>query len=135
MKTNANPMNTPVSASGPATLDFSPRTRFRRRAGVVLCHVAEKHMLVPAMTNAVDLDCLFLLNDTGVFVWEQLDGQRQMAELGKALAKVFAVDAAAAAEDVVGFLSNLLEQNLVEIAEEPGGPFGPVCYDGRSRRS
>ncbi len=135
MKTTANPLNSLGAASDTATLDFSPKTRFRRRAGVVLCHVAEKHMLVPAMTNAVDLDCLFLLNDTGVFIWEQLDGQRQMVELGRALAGVFAVDAETATDDVAGFLANLFEENLVEIAGELGGPFGPVHYDGRPLRS
>lgn len=88
--------------------------RLRRKAGVVLRQVAGEHMLVPTVTREVDLDSLFLLNATGVFIWDQLDGRRPVRELGAAVAEKFAVDPAVAAADVADFLSNLLERNLAE---------------------
>jgi hypothetical protein len=90
--------------------------KWRRKTGVVLRHVAGEHMLVPAVTREVDLDSLFLLNTTGVFVWEQLDGHRPVGELGEAVAGKFAIDPAVAVADVSGFLSSLIERNLVEPA-------------------
>lgn len=110
-------MNLTNHQSDTAILDLSPEARVRRQAGVVLCHAAEKHMLVPAMTNAVDLDSLFLLNATGVFVWEQLDGRRRVRDIGKTVAQAFAIDAETAAADVAGFLASLFENSLVELAE------------------
>ena len=80
----------------------------------MLRHVAGEHMLVPAVTREVDLDSLFLLNATGVFVWEQLDGARPLRELGEAVAQAFAADPAAATADAASFLASLLERNLAE---------------------
>ena len=104
-----------VSSDGSACC-ISPITKVRRQVGVVLCHVNEKHMLVPAMTNKVDLDSLFLLNETGAFIWEQLNGYRHVVELGKAMAKAFGIECDAATQDVVLFLSSLHEHRLVELA-------------------
>jgi hypothetical protein len=117
MKANAKKMKTAISQSDVAILDLAPEARVRRQAGVVLCHVDGKHMLVPAMTNEVELDCLFLLNATGVFIWEHLDGRQRVRELGKALANAFAIDFEAATDDASCFLSSLLDHNLVELAE------------------
>ena len=117
MKTNTSQMELMNSPASLAVLDLTPDARLRRQAGVVLCHVDGKHMLVPAMTNEVDLDCLFLLNATGVFLWERLDGRRRVWELGAALAEEFAIDATSATADAVAFLTSLMEHNLVELAE------------------
>ena len=95
--------------------------RYRRKAEVVLRHVAGEHMLVPAVTREVDLDSLFLLNTTGVFVWELLDGQTRTADLGAAVAGKFGIDPAQAAADVAGFLASLQARNLVEPAGEHVG--------------
>jgi len=80
--------------------------------GVVLRHVAGEHMLVPSVAREVDLDSLFLLNATGVFVWEQLASEQSVADLSAAVAQQFSVDPDAAAADVVTFLSSLLERKL-----------------------
>ena len=69
------------------TGSLEPAARVRRKDGVVLRHVAGEHMLVPTVTREVDLDSLFLLNATGAFVWEQLDGIRSVSELGAAVAE------------------------------------------------
>ena len=117
MTPKANTLKTADPFAAAAVLDLSPEVRLRRQAGVVLCHVTEKHMLVPAMTNDVDLNCLFLLNTTGVFVWEHLDGRRRVRDLGELLARHFAIEPETATEDAANFLSRLLDHNLVEMAE------------------
>lgn len=96
------------------TGSLEPAARVRRKDGVVLRHVAGEHMLVPTVTREVDLDSLFLLNATGAFVWEQLDGIRSVSELGAAVAERFAVAPGQGTADVVQFLSSLLERNLAE---------------------
>lgn len=88
--------------------------RFGQGTGIVLRHVAGEHMLVPTVSREVDLDSLFLLNATGVFVWEQLDGRRTVEDLSRSLAAAFGVEETVAAADVTGFLASLLERNLAE---------------------
>lgn len=100
------PLPTPVELSGTA--------RLRRREGVILRHVAGEHMLVPAVTREIDLDSLFLLNATGVAVWEQLDGQRTAQDLGAIVAQTAGIAVETATADVTLFLSSLLARNLIE---------------------
>lgn len=107
--------NTTTAPNEQASRCLSPKARLRRQEGVILCHVDSKHMLVPAMTNKVDLDSLFLLNDTGAYVWEHLNGIRPLHDLGKAVARAFFTDLATATQDVTLFLTDMLEHNLVEI--------------------
>ena len=117
MNTNTHSYPENNDSSDSAVLDVSPEMRLRRQTGVVLCHVDGKHMLVPAMTNKVNLDCLFLLNGTGGFVWEQLDGRRRVEQIGEAMAKAFGIPGDVAMEDVSLFLTSLLDQQLVELIE------------------
>lgn len=93
---------------------LEPGTCVRRKEGVVLRHVAGEHMLVPTVAREVDLDSLFLLNATGVFVWEHLDGRRGVGDLGGDVANAFGVFPEAATADVACFLSSLLERKLAE---------------------
>ena len=98
-----------------------PGARVLRKEGVVLRAVAGEHMLVPAVTREVDLDSLYLLNATGVLVWERLDGRRTAGELGDFVAQAFSIDPASATADVTRFLSDLLGRNLAERAEGHDG--------------
>ncbi len=86
----------------------------RRAEGVVLRRVAGEHMLVPTVAREVDLDSLFLLNETGVFIWEQLGHPRTAAELADAVAARFGVPAATARADAEIFLASLLAHRLAE---------------------
>lgn len=87
-------------------------SRFASREGVVLRHVAGEHMLVPTVSREVDLDSLFLLNATGVFVWERLDGRRTLDDLAGAVEAAFGAPPDAARRDVEAFLAQLAERGL-----------------------
>lgn len=53
------------------------------------------------------------LNDTGTFVWENLDGDRDLGTIIVTLVGEFEVDDATAREDVFGFASELIEKGLI----------------------
>jgi hypothetical protein len=86
--------------------------RIRRAEGVVLRTVAGERMLVPTVAREVDLDSLYLLNDTGAYVWDRLDGEATTDELGQEVAAHFGADAGTVASDVVAFLEDLTERRL-----------------------
>ena len=96
------------------TRGLTPETQLRRREGVVLRQVAGERMLVPTVAREVDLDRLFLLNATGQFVWENLDGSRRLGALAEAVAARFGAAPDVALADVAQFLESLLEHRLAE---------------------
>ena len=93
---------------------LSSETQVRRREGVVLRQVAGERMLVTTVAREVDLDHLFLLNATGQFVWENLDGSRRLGALAEAVAARFGAAPDVALADVAQFLESLLEHRLAE---------------------
>jgi hypothetical protein len=107
-----------VSESNPAPLPLD--TVVRRQDGVVLRHVAGEHMLVPTVAREVDLDSLFLLNATGVLVWELLEGACSVRALAGEIARRFGVPEATASADAAAFLAGLVERKLVVRADGHG---------------
>lgn len=109
-----NPVSTSDSSPAVPPMVLSPETRGRRRDGVVLRHVAGERMLVPTVAREVDLDRLFLLNATGQFVWENLDGSRRLGQLAEAVGARFGAAREIALADVMQFLKSLLDHHLAE---------------------
>ena len=99
---------------------LSTLDRVQRTEGVVLRQVAGEQMLVPAVTREVDLDSLYLLNATGAWVWERLDGVRSVQELAETVAQQFLVASSVALSDVTHFLSHLLERKLAKRVGDHG---------------
>ena len=96
------------------SVSLSASERLKQTDGVVLRPVAGEYMLVPTVTREVDLDSLFLLNATGAFIWEQMEGPRSVAELGTAVAEKFAIEPARATADAEAFMTSLLARNLAK---------------------
>ena len=114
MKAKGNTVESSKETPLPTTRGLSPETQLRRREGVVLRQVAGERMLVPTVAREVDLDRLFLLNATGQFVWENLDGSRRLVQLAEAVAVRFGAAQETALADVTQFLVSLLEHHLAE---------------------
>ena len=114
MKAKGNTVEPAKETSLPPPRGLSPETQVRRREGVVLRQVAGERMLVPTVAREVDLDRLFLLNATGQFVWENLDGAHSLDQLAEAVVVRFGAAQATALADVTQFLGNLLEHHLAE---------------------
>ncbi len=114
LKQKENPVEPSQVIPAPTTRGLSPETQVRRREGVVLRQVAGERMLVPTVAREVDLDRLFLLNATGQFVWENLDGSRRLVQLAEAVAVRFGAAQEIALADVTQFLESLLQHHLAE---------------------
>lgn len=104
----------------PAAVLLTLDSRVARQSGVVLRQVAGESMLVPTVTREVDLDSLFLLNATGVFVWERLEGGPSVRALAEAVAARFGAAPETALADVTRFLESLLDRKLAASVENHG---------------
>lgn len=90
--------------------------RFTRHPDVVTRTIGEETLLVPVGQTIVDLSCLFTLNDTGNFIWEQLAAPATSAEIAAAVAREFDVTGEQAEQDVTLFIEELTrEKCIVEV--------------------
>lgn len=81
--------------------------------GFVLRTVGANHLVVPVGAQTVDFRCLITLNETGAFLWQQLQEDRQAEELTAALLEEYEVTPAQAAADVAAFMDKLQEAGLL----------------------
>jgi hypothetical protein len=74
---------------------------------VVARKTGEEYVLIPVSNNIADMDSLYTLNESGAFLWEQIDGKKSAGDLISALMNEYDVDYETALSDVTGFLDNL----------------------------
>jgi coenzyme PQQ biosynthesis protein PqqD len=90
-----------------------PDAVFRRCSDVRFRTVLEEGVVIKQQTAEV-----LVLNTVGARVLELLDGQRTVAEVQAALAAEFAAPAESLAQDVTGYLDELLQAGIVEDVRE-----------------
>lgn len=81
--------------------------------GFVLRTMGANHLVVPVGAQTVDFRCIITLNDTGAFLWQQLQQERQPEELVAALLEEYDVSSTQAQTDVAAFLDKLQEAGLL----------------------
>jgi len=96
-----------------------------KAADLVTREIAGETMIVPVRRGAVDLNCLFVLNVTAAFLWNQIDGKRTPDDLVALLLRNFQIDRATAEADVSDFLNSLREFALTGAAPLSGPSEAP----------
>jgi hypothetical protein len=79
----------------------SPRVVFRR--------INDECLLIPLTDNIADMDSLYRLTETGAFIWELIDGRRDINAITALVVDEFDVDQAQAAKDVIHFFEEIQE--------------------------
>lgn len=77
----------------------SPRVVFRR--------INDECLLIPLTDNIADMNSLYRLNETGVFIWELIDGKRDIRDITAMMAEEFEVDPDEAEKDIMQFLEQV----------------------------
>jgi len=103
------------SASGA----LSERTVPQRDPAVVTRAVGGETVLVPVRARVGDLDHIYTLGEVGTFIWNSIDGSRELGELTALVVNEFAVEPATASADLLVFVSDLREAGLVGVSEKP----------------
>ena len=79
---------------------------------VVARKTGDEYILVPIADNIADMNSVFTLNETGAFIWEQIDGQKSIEEIIRLLELEYETDHETAVSDVLSFIERL-ERYLV----------------------
>lgn len=88
-------------------------TVYRRSPDVIERSLLEQTLLVPIRGELADLERVFALNAVAQHIWEQIDGERDLAALRDSVVARFEVDAARAEADVAELLAELSAAGLV----------------------
>lgn len=81
--------------------------------GFVLKNIAGTNVVVPLGDNTVFFKAIITLNETGAFLWQQLETEKTPDDLLKAMLSEYAVDEATAKADILEFIDNLKKANLL----------------------
>jgi methyltransferase-like protein len=73
---------------------------------VVTRKTGNEYVLVPVANNIADMNSVFILNETGAFIWEQLDGKRTVEEIIELLINEYEIEKDIASKDVFEFITN-----------------------------
>ena len=80
----------------------------------LLRKVADSYVVVPVGKATVDFNGMINLNETGAFLWQQLQKGADEETLLKAMLSEYDVGEETAAEGIDSFLSKLREADLLE---------------------
>ncbi len=82
--------------------------------GFVIKEIAGSHIVVPLGSQVVDFGCIIKLNETGAFLWDLLQEDREKCELLSALLDEYDVNEEKATLDIDSFIAKLKDADLLE---------------------
>lgn len=86
-----------------------------RSPSVVTRKTGSEYVIVPVTGNIADMDSIFTLNETGAFIWEQIDGEKSVEEIIRLVVDEFEIDRDTATNDVLGFLDSMKEYLIIKM--------------------
>lgn len=82
--------------------------------GFVLKNVAGSDVAIPVRQNALDMNAIFKLTETGAFLWRLLENGADREDLVRAMTAEYDVDEARAGADIDAFVTRLNEAGILE---------------------
>ena len=83
------------------------------KQGFLLREIAGDTVVIPT-GDMVDLNMMITLNDTGKFIWQQLEHETDEAAIVQALLAEYDVDEATAQISVAAFIKSLQEHGFIQ---------------------
>jgi len=80
---------------------------------VVTRKSGNEYVLVPLANNIADMTSVYTLNETGAFIWDQIDGKRDVEEIIIAVTGEYEIDFETAGEDVFAFIENMSKYLII----------------------
>ena len=80
---------------------------------IVTRKTGNEYVLVPITNNIADMNSVYTLNETGAFIWEQIDGKRSVEDIIIELVNEYDIDKRNAESDVFTFIENMSKYLIV----------------------
>ena len=82
--------------------------------GFMLKEVAGTNIVVPIGENTVDFNAMITLNETGAFLWKQLEEEKSVEDLVKSMTSEYDVDNDTAEKDIAKFIEIIRSAGLLK---------------------
>jgi methyltransferase-like protein len=83
--------------------------------GIVTRKTGNEYVLVPVTNNIADMNSVYTLNETGAFIWELIDGKRNVEEIINSVTEEYDIDHESAGQDVFSFINNMSNYLIINI--------------------
>ena len=74
---------------------------------VVTRKTGSEYVLVPVINNIANMDSVYTLNETGAFIWDEIDGKKTITDIIHKLSEEYDVDENMAKDDVLDFIEKM----------------------------
>lgn len=81
--------------------------------GFSLKTIADNNIVVPVGSNTVSFKAIITLNESGAFLWRELETEKDEEQLVKAMLEEYDIDEATVRNDVSEFIENMRAANLL----------------------
>jgi methyltransferase-like protein len=81
---------------------------------IVTKKTGNEYVLVPLTNNIADMNSVYTLNETGAFIWELIDGKKNIEEIISAFTEEYEVDLETASKDVGLFIDNISKYLIIK---------------------
>ena len=83
-------------------------------SSIVTRKTGKEYVLVPIANNIADMNSVYTLNETGAFIWEQIDGKKSVRDLIEALIAEYEIDKETATRDIFSFIEDLNKYLIIK---------------------
>ena len=88
-----------------------------RDENFVFRRIENETILVPIKDNVGDMGSIYSLNEIGAFIWEQLDGRRNLEAVNDKIMDAYEVPHQRAETDLKAFMADLIEIEAVRLVD------------------
>jgi len=88
---------------------------FSHSTGIVTRKTGDEYVLIPVANNIADMNSVYTLNESGAFIWELIDGKRNVEMIINTLTEEYDIDFDSASKDVFSFINNMSNYLIINI--------------------
>ncbi len=87
---------------------------YKKKEEIVSREIAGETILVPISGKLADMQKLFAVDAVAEYIWQQVDGENDLGAIRDSVVKSFDVDEKQAVDDILEFVDQLLNEDLIE---------------------
>ncbi|MEZ5071062.1 MAG: PqqD family protein [Bacteroidales bacterium] len=80
---------------------------YRKKGTYVIRQMQEDFLVIPLNEGTVEMDSAYLMNETGAFIFECIDGSRTVEDLARLVSESFDTGLSRARDDVRDFIEQI----------------------------
>jgi hypothetical protein len=89
------------------------KTILSHSKSVVTTQTGSEYVLVPIANNIADMNSVYTLNETGAFIWGQINGQNCIEDIINEMMTEYDVDYGTASKDVFSFIDDISKYLII----------------------